>query len=669
MKKIEKLIKKIPNKNIENINQRNSINSNKSLKQKIRELIDQNDQTIKKYEKLKEKAKDSQQKMEYIKILSKYRTKQISLHNKLHGLNLIMNSFLNKYQKDLIMEESRLDTSNKNKNPFHKRINSSDYNYNAIYTNSNVPINYNRNKNKVNSSNNLNMIPKPTKFNYIQNANSNINIYRKNDTKKLMSNNKYIHSFINDENSVRLNTIEHNNISTLIKNVNRLNNIYSKSNIKNDNNKYFNIKNNIVIINNINNYYGRVDPQNIIKNNMRINEHIINKNMKKKIKDKILKYNIIDEDEQLDMHNNYNNSNKNKNISTEEEYNSEPNFVLKNKFFKVKKNIVIEIFCSYHDKNKIYIAIPEKNILGHNIRIMKLKEQKFVTRLKRHENKIIKIKHFFNRQKLHDYLISSDVGFVINVWDVSYKYSVNQFILEIKYEGEKIYNLLPAYIQQKDNSNNYLLVYDKTITIYDLKSGEYIKNVNNYRLIDEQIINLLIWKNKTNNLYYIIKCTETKINIFNFIDTDIFFSLSDYTNNEDKLKYVTGGYIISGNKMEYLCIFSYSSYLLNINLEIWDLYELSLKRNIIMNRSIVNEPYLLNIIPWNHKYILFSDGNKNLIYSINIETKEIFSKIDTKSKNDFNHIYCKKIVNKDFGESLLVWKHKNYIYLYSIKKD
>ena len=159
MKKIEKLTKKIPNKNIENINQRNSINSNKSLKQKIRELIDQNDQTIKKYEKLKEKAKDSQQKMEYIKILSKYRTKQISLHNKLHGLNLIMNSFLNKYQKDLIMEESRLDTSNKNKNPFHKRINSSDYNYNAIYTNSNVPINYNRNKNKVNSSNNLNMIP------------------------------------------------------------------------------------------------------------------------------------------------------------------------------------------------------------------------------------------------------------------------------------------------------------------------------------------------------------------------------------------------------------------------------------------------------------------------------------------------------------------------------
>ena len=198
MKKIEKHTKKIPNKNIENINQRNSINSNKSLKQKIRELIDQNDQTIKKYEKLKEKAKDSQQKMEYIKILSKYRTKQISLHNKLHGLNLIMNSFLNKYQKDLIMEESRLDTSNKNKNPFHKRINSSDYNYNAIYTNSNVPINYNRNKNKVNSSNNLNMIPKPTKFNYIQNANSNINIYRKNDTKKLMSYNKYIHSFIND---------------------------------------------------------------------------------------------------------------------------------------------------------------------------------------------------------------------------------------------------------------------------------------------------------------------------------------------------------------------------------------------------------------------------------------------------------------------------------------
>ena len=155
---------------------------------------------------------------------------------------------------------------------------------------------------------------------------------------------------------------------------------------------------------------------------------------------------------------------------------------------------------------------------------------------------------------MHDFLISGDTGLFINIWDISYKFSVNQFLYTIKYQGEKAYNLLPAFIQQKENNpNNYLLVYDKSITIYDLQNGEYIKNINHSRLLDEKIINIILWKNKDNNFDYIIKCAEYKITIFNFIDSEIFFTLSDYTNNEDKIRYITEGFINSGDKNESLC--------------------------------------------------------------------------------------------------------------------
>ena len=103
-------------------------------------------------------------------------------------------------------------------------------------------------------------------------------------------------------------------------------------------------------------------------------------------------------------------------------------------------------------------------------------------------------------------------------------------------------------------------------------------------------------------------------------------------------------------------------------LDIWDLYELNLNEKIILNRNLINDAYLLNIIPWNYKYIIFSDGNKNYLYVFDLELKKIVNKIEAKSTNDINHIYCKKIVDKVYNESLIVWKHNNYMSLFSINK-
>ena len=85
------------------------------------------------------------------------------------------------------------------------------------------------------------------------------------------------------------------------------------------------------------------------------------------------------------------------------------------------------------------------------------------------------------------------------------------------------------------------------------------------------------------------------------------------------------------------------------------------------NRNLINDVYLLNLLTWNYKYILFSDGNKNNIYVIDLESNKIISKFYPKYRNDVNLIYFKKIYSKEFGESLVIWKHKNCISLFSNK--
>ena len=91
------------------IKQNDTYTQKKPLKERIRELIIKNEKTIKRYELLKSQCKNSQKKMEYLKIISKFRTRQISLHNKLHGLDLIMNSCLNNYRNNILDKKSKND--------------------------------------------------------------------------------------------------------------------------------------------------------------------------------------------------------------------------------------------------------------------------------------------------------------------------------------------------------------------------------------------------------------------------------------------------------------------------------------------------------------------------------------------------------------------------------
>ena len=62
--------------------------------------------------------------------------------------------------------------------------------------------------------------------------------------------------------------------------------------------------------------------------------------------------------------------------------------------------------------------------------------------------------------------------------------------------------------------------------MYDLRNGIYLKTINHNRLSNDKITNLNLWKNKKNNFDYILNCTEYKIIIYNFIDSEIYFILS-----------------------------------------------------------------------------------------------------------------------------------------------
>ena len=673
---------------------KNQINTRpKTSKERIQELIIQNEETIKKYEKLKEKSNNPLKKTEYVQIISKFRSQQIKLHNKLYRINLFLNMYINKEKNAIPKPRNRFESSNNLylKQLLHNKANSSlkpNFNYSNIYTNSNsiaFKRSLNRNDNpKYNScinsifENKKNAFVNPIKKISLVNNNKKEII-----TKKYNNNNKnnYSKIFINTSTQIRPNTSTYYHNSELITS--------SSSKFENNKNKYFiksikendsiyHSKKNIFIINNIsnyyNNYYGKIKNNNTKNSNYNQNysKHIININVKKKIKDKILKYNIIDEDEQLDINFNYDNEEKmlkqrklNNVFNPNMEFKSNPNLIFRKKFFKIKNKTIVELYYSYHDGNELFIAMSEKSILGYNIKLMKFKNKIFITRLKKHNNIITIIKHFFNKEKMHDYLISGDMDQIVNIWDVSYKYSVNQFLYSIKYKGNNdIYNVFHICTEENLNLNNYLLIYDKSINIYELKEGQFIKNINHYPSKEEKIINLINWKNKDNNLEYIIKCTKHKIIIFNFIDEDIFFELSNYLkNNEDNqniLYYKTEGCIFSNNKIDYLCILSSS-----MNLEIWDLYNLSLKEKISININNIKDSNLFAIMPWNNRYLLLIDGDNNSFYIIDTILNQINLKLNAHFRNNIRQIYCKKIISKKYGESLLAWCCNRYITLFS----
>ena len=78
-------------------------------KEKIQELITQNEEYIKNYEAIKEKTDNPLKKKECDILISKYRKNQVRLHNKLHNLNSLLNV---NDSKNMIRAKSQYENKN-----------------------------------------------------------------------------------------------------------------------------------------------------------------------------------------------------------------------------------------------------------------------------------------------------------------------------------------------------------------------------------------------------------------------------------------------------------------------------------------------------------------------------------------------------------------------------
>ena len=638
-------------------------------KEKIQELITQNEEYIKNYEAIKEKTDNPLKKKECDILISKYRKNQVRLHNKLHNLNSLLNvndsknmiraksQYENKnnlYMKEYLNYKnsySLKSSFNFDKNLFTKN-NNNKFLFKKPYRNNNLSMNKISDLGNNNNNKNRYILKEPKKIGDLFTKKKEPNSNKKNNKKNqllLNVSNRARYGDNEQEISSSLTTFS----STKIDNQKKNNKLFPKENL------YFNINTNDHYLGS----YLNKDNKNCYFLNS--NEYIVNNNMKKRLKN-IIKIIGVDKKDEID---NYINNEINEKLELticdkNTEFKTNPNLILKQRFFKVKNNTILEFYNSYHDNNELYVAMNENSILGSNIKIIKFKSRNFVTRLKRHKNRIIIIKHYFNYKKKQDFILSGDINHIVNIWNVSYK--ENPFIYYIKYNGNNIYNFVPVCIEEKNDIDYFLLIYDNTINMYHLNKGMFIKNINHFPCEEEKIINLLSWKNKNNKLDYIIKCTKHRIIIFNFIDEDIVFQLSNKIKNEksnviiqkvDSI-YKSEGYIISNKTSDYLCIFTS-----DMNIEIWDLYSLSLKESISMKINLIDDIHLINFIPWNNKYTLIINGN--YIYVFDIENKNIISKMIGCFRNTNRQIYYKKTTSNIYGQSLLFWCNNKYISLMS----
>ena len=84
-------------------------------------------------------------------------------------------------------------------------------------------------------------------------------------------------------------------------------------------------------------------------------------------------------------------------------------------------NDIFEVFLSYKD-NKEYIISPNKN--NYNLDVYILFENKKVSSLEGHKNKISTIRYFINKIDNSEYLISADKNKIVIIWDISNDYKI-----------------------------------------------------------------------------------------------------------------------------------------------------------------------------------------------------------------------------------------------------
>jgi hypothetical protein len=327
-------------------------------------------------------------------------------------------------------------------------------------------------------------------------------------------------------------------------------------------------------------------------------------------------------------------------------------------------NDMFEIFISYQN-NKEYLASPDNN--NYNINIISLSNNKLISQLKGHKNRIRTIRYFmkeFNNnddkdnenKMINEYLISADDNHIVIVWDIINNYEMRQ-IIDTNYEDD-IYSVLIFFDDNKNTkTQKYIItstysssndIQNSATKIYSLDNGEFINYINesNY----DNIYYLLLWHNKKNNNNYLIQFSYKKILINNLDikNNELYAKLSQEPENEHY-----SGFLYSKEDVEYLCTSCYNGFI-----HIWDLYN---KKNI----SIIDTKTILcHIIQWNEKYAIAASYENKSFIIIDLEEKKIYNDINVEHTLEVKCV--KKMIHPDFGECLLTAGRDNIIKLWTL---
>ena len=317
---------------------------------------------------------------------------------------------------------------------------------------------------------------------------------------------------------------------------------------------------------------------------------------------------------------------------------------MKNPNFKFKLDIItdglgyfknFEVFKSHKD-NKDYIAIIKNNTYDY-IDIFSILDKKILFSLKDNKDTINTIRYFINHN-FNEYLVSSDFGRMIIIWDITNDYNVKHKIDMKLIQDFMISSCLLIFTHNKadymiSTANNVEEEYEESLTkIYSFNSGKLLREINNSRLLS--VFYLLSWYNENNGNYYVVQTCNSKILINDLVEEKLYCEFLDENNS-----YFHKGFIYSKDNNDYLCCCSSNGYI-----KFWDLY----------NKIIINVIYLKgfnfsDIIHWNDKCIITKDRVGENCQIIDIENKKIISNI--KSEDGFRCI--KKIYHPIYGESLL----------------
>ena len=132
--------------------------------------------------------------------------------------------------------------------------------------------------------------------------------------------------------------------------------------------------------------------------------------------------------------------------------------------------------------------------------------------------------------------------------------------------------------------------------------------------------------------------------INNINKNEIYWNLTDQKNMDARYM---NGFIYTNNNyksnenFEYLYTASMNGYI-----NIWEL-----NQKILLNTIFINNNFLSNIIQWNENYIILTNGNKNNILIMELNSTRIISSIFGKHEKGIMNI--KKIVHPIYGESVL----------------